>query len=125
MGVIVTVLYIFHLMEWFDTTPEVCTMIYCDNQEAVSFTNHRWLGSTPKWADTRNIDLKQILSHQLKKWDKCIRIEHVKGHQDKGVEYKALPLPAKLNVICDRECTKKIHPPLCNPQHVSPRHKQG
>ena len=89
MEVTVTVLYLCHLMEWFGTSPEISTAIYCDNEEAVSFANHRWLGSTPKWADTRNIYLKLILSQQLEKWDKCIRIEHVKGHQDKGIEYEA------------------------------------
>ena len=37
-----------------------------------------------------------------------IRLEHTHGHQDKQEEFENLPLPVKLNVMCDKECERKL-----------------
>ena len=36
-----------------------------------------------------------------------MRIYHVMGHQDKKISTSDLPLPARINVICDDGCKEK------------------
>ena len=78
--------------------------------------NKRWIGSTPRWADSRNVELKRTIRDKLRDVGRGIRIEHVHGHQDRRVKFEDLPLPAKLNVLCDKECERRVsQEPKTNP----------
>ena len=79
--------------------------LYCDNKETVEFAATRWVGTTPRWADQRNVDLKMLLKELLSDDPNLIQVYHVPAHQDNACEFDDLDLPAKLNVICDRACS--------------------
>ena len=74
---------------------------YCENMETVEFSRNLYLGRTPKWADTRNIDLKRSLKEILDKWKNHFQIKHVKAHQDKTKKLDDLLLSERVNIICD------------------------
>ena len=107
-GLTVIIIYICHLLEWYNINTDTPIPVYCDNQEAVAFANKRWIGPTPKWADARNVEMKMTIKELLEKHGRRLRIEHVAGHQDRTVEFDDLTLPAKVNVLCDRECERRL-----------------
>ena len=78
--------------------------MYCDNKEAVRFAQDPWIGATPKWADSRNIDLKRRLAKILEENPGLLRVEHVAAHQDQKKPVEELGLPARVNMICDQAC---------------------
>ena len=82
---------------------------YCDNMETVDFARNLYLERTPKWADTRNIDLKRSLKEILEKWKTHFQIKHVKAHQDKTKKLEDLLLSERVNIICDEECNTLLH----------------
>ena len=108
MGIMITVIYLCHVIEWYGLTRETKVMIYCDNREAVDFSNHLWMGTTPRWADGRNIELKRTISAYLRSSGRGLCISHVKGHQDKKGPASELDIPAKINIICDKGCQAKL-----------------
>lgn len=95
-------------MEWYEILLETSVTLYCYNKEAVDYTNRRWIGRTPKWADMQIVELKQLIADLMRDHSKNIRVEHVDGHQDKKSTFEELPLSAQVNVLCDRECTKQL-----------------
>ena len=58
LGLSVAILYLCHLRKWHEIPKTKTVTIYCDNEEAVKFSNNLWTGTTPKWADSRNIEIK-------------------------------------------------------------------
>ena len=86
--------------EWKGINPRV--KVYCDNQEAVNFVDDPYIGSTPKWADRRNVDLKLQIRNRIKQARVKIEVFHVKSHQDDKTPEKELPREAQMNCICDR-----------------------
>lgn len=108
IGMNVTVLYTYHLMEWYGTFLEPTVTIYCDNKEAVDYVNKRWMGCTPKRVDVRNAELKRLPVALIRDHRKSIRIEHVDGHQDKKKNFDDLPLSEQVNVLCEREYIKRL-----------------
>ena len=65
MGIMITIVYICHIIEWHGLPHTTGVSIYCDNCEAVDFSYHQWIGTTPKWADGRNIEIKRTISQYL------------------------------------------------------------
>ena len=108
MGIMTTVIYLCHILEWYRMPNDTKITIYCDNRETVDFSNQLWLGTTPRWADTRNIELKRTIRKYLMGQGRGLRIRHVKGHQDRGAAPEMLDLPAKINVMCDEGCTRRL-----------------
>ena len=51
MGVMITIIYLCHVIEWHGLPHESEIPIYCENRETVSFSTHQWIGTTPRWAD--------------------------------------------------------------------------
>ena len=47
--------------------------------------------------------------HQLAKCEVCIKINHVKGHQDDKIPYADLPRSAQLNVSLDEYVTNFLN----------------
>ena len=62
MGIMITIVYICHIIEWHGLPNTTEVPIYCDNREAVDFSSHQWIGTTPRWADGRNIEIKRTIS---------------------------------------------------------------
>ena len=79
-GLAVTLIYICHLLEWYNIDTDTAIPIYCDNLEAVAFANKGWIGPTLKWADARNVEMKMTIKKYLDKHGQQLRIEHVAGH---------------------------------------------
>ena len=108
MGVMAIVVYLCHIIKWYELPEDTSVTLYSDSAETVKFVNRLWIGATPKWADERNIEMKRTIKRLMQTIGKGIRLEHTHGHQDKQEEFENLPLPAKLNVMCDRECKQKL-----------------
>ena len=108
MGVMTTIIYLIHVIEWHSILIENEIPIYCDNREAVDFCQHKWLGTTPRWADERNVELKRTIEKYLGRLGRRIKVYHVDGHQDRHNAQTDLKLPAKVNIICDEGCTERL-----------------
>ena len=74
--------------------------LWCDNESVLKAINPT--------VDPTFVSLckaEGALVHQtkllLRKFD-AVTLKHVKGHQDDDTPYELLPLPARLNVVCDR-----------------------
>ena len=100
-GVAILIYYITKLIQFNEVKEHDPIPIHCDNMEAVDFANNPWLGSTPKWADDRNADLKRMIREMMEKDGSKFRIRHVKGHQERKKGIEQLAIPATLNVLCD------------------------
>lgn len=120
-GLTAAVIYLCHLMKWHGIPEENTVTIYCDNEEAVKFANNLWIGTTPKWADSRNVEIKRVLREALIKARQSIRIEHVHSHQDRGKTENELPLSARINIMCDQECTRMLsnEPAIQDPENLT------
>ena len=108
MGITVVIMYLSHVMEWHGVTEASPVPIYCDNRETVDFCNDRWLGTTPRWANSQNIELKRTIVKHMRKSGERIQVRHVEAHQDRRTPKADLPLPAKINIICDEGCTRRL-----------------
>ena len=108
VGLCAVILFLNHLRKWHDIPRTSTVTIYCDNSEAVNFANSLWIGTTPKWADTRNIEVKRTIKRALEEAGRSLRIEHVHGHQDETTPRDELTLPARINIICDRKCSRQL-----------------
>ena len=76
--------------------------VYCNNQEAVTFVNYPYVGSTPTWADRRNVDLKLQIRSRLIQARAKIEAFHVKSHQDEDTPEEELSRESQMNCTCDR-----------------------
>ena len=94
--------------------------VYCDNLESLNFAKDPFLGTTPKWADTRNADLKRRLQSELAKTSIKFAFTHVKAHQDDTLTYEDLTLPAKLNYHCDLSARNLLHDLSSSPTRAPP-----
>ena len=103
-GVTAIILYLCHVIKWYDLPSGTSVTIYCDSAETVKVANDLWMGETLKWADARNIGMKRTIHKMLQTTGRGMRVEYTPGHQDKGSQLEDLPLPAKLNIMCDRKC---------------------
>ena len=108
MGFTAALIYLCQIIKWHGLLEDTPVTIYCDSAETVKFVNQRWIGETPKWADVQNIELKRTICDLMGTFGKGIRVEHVRGHQDRTTQFEDLSLPAKLNVLCDRECERLL-----------------
>ena len=52
--------------------------------------------------------MKRTIKNMMETDGRGIRVEHTHGHQDRKMKFEDLPLPAKLNVLCDRECERRL-----------------
>ena len=107
-GVTAVILYLCQIIKWHDLPRDTSVSIYSDSSETVRFANELWLGKTPRWADERNIEMKRVINLMLRTIGKGLRVEHTLGHQDKTAKPEDLPLPARINIICDRGCTRVL-----------------
>ena len=64
-GVVILVKYGTVLLDYHDETANAINPIYCDNMDAVKCAEDQWIGKTPRWADSRNIDPKLQLRQLL------------------------------------------------------------
>ena len=51
---------------------------------------------------------EEIDQAMIKNNGRGIRVEHTHWHQDREMKFKELPFPGKLNVLCDRECERRL-----------------
>ena len=96
------------MIKWHGLPKETQATVYCDNREAVEFSKNKWIGTTPKLSDARNIELQCTISKALRTYGRGLNIEHVRGHQDQKVTFEDLPLPAKINVLCDKGWQERL-----------------
>ena len=82
-GVAILIYYITKLLKYKGIMKHEPISIHCDNMEAVNFANNPWIGTTPKWADERNADLKRMIRAMMETDGNKFSITHVKGRQDR------------------------------------------
>ena len=82
--------------------------LHSDSLEAVNFAKDPYVGSTPSWADKRNIDLKLRLREVMSMTSVNFSFLHVKAHQDDELSYEDLTFPAKLNFHCDATARRHL-----------------
>ena len=122
VGLSAAILYLNHLRKWHNIPSDVTVPIYCDNAEAVQFANSPWTGTTPKWSDSRNIEVKRTMKRALTEAGSGLRVEHVHGHQDSTTPQGELSLPAQVNIICDDGCSRQM---LKDPEKSAPDEVRG
>lgn len=108
IGIMVVIVDLCHVIKWNELPEETQATVYCDNREAIEFSKHKWIGKTQKWSDARNIELTRTIYKDLRIYGRGLKIEHVRGHQDQNVTFEDLPLPAKINVFCNKGCQERL-----------------
>ena len=108
IGLLVVILYLCCLRKWHDIPKTKTVTIFCDNEEAVKFSKNIWTGTMPKWVDSRNIEIKRTIKEAMVEAGQSLRIEHVHGHQDEKTPASEISLPARINIMCDRECARQL-----------------
>ena len=78
IGNVVILYYLTELMEYMNPVDHKPIMIYCDNMEAVNFATNTWLGTTPRWADERKVDIKCFIQKFFVPSRHIFKIEHIK-----------------------------------------------
>ena len=103
-GLLTIITYLNSISEYSNQRAKIT--IYCDNQAAIDFCSSPYIGTTPKWSDSRNIDLKMEIQRLISTTKNKYKFLWVASHQDEKTEFSDLSHHAQLNVLCDKAASK-------------------
>jgi len=85
--------------------------LYTDSSSSISVLQNKFRPST-KNVMKSNMDVILEIQEEQKKLKSFLRLVHVKAHQDDGMKYEDLPLPARLNVDMDKLAELQYKKPI-------------
>lgn len=126
--------FLFHFLRFFAASSvQIDLHTFCDNQSVIN-NERSFQASTvpPSFYTSADSDLLLLLRSSLRNFSFSITSSHIRGHQDRFVEFSELNRPAQLNVVADTLATRGLHdtippfeflPPVplitCNERHIT------